>query len=89
MVRVFRISRWCGGLRQTTADHPQQRDSLLRDNVVVHTGKILSLKRFKNDASEVKAGFECGISIANYNDLKPGDVIEAFATERDDAAAVA
>jgi len=62
---------------------------LLRDNTVVHTGKILSLKRFKNDASEVKAGFECGISIANYNDLKPGDVIEAFATERDDAAAVA
>jgi translation initiation factor IF-2 len=57
---------------------------LLRDNKVVHTGKILSLKRFKNDASEVKAGFECGISIANFNDIKPGDVIEAFATERDE-----
>jgi translation initiation factor IF-2 len=55
---------------------------LLRDNVVIHTGKIESLKRFKNDASEVKAGFECGISLANYNDLKPGDVIEAFVTER-------
>jgi translation initiation factor IF-2 len=55
---------------------------LLRDNVVVHTGKIESLKRFKNDASEVKQGFECGISIANYNDIKPGDVIEAFGTER-------
>jgi translation initiation factor IF-2 len=62
---------------------------LLRDSKIVHTGKILSLKRFKNDASEVKAGFECGISIANYNDLKPGDVIEAFATERDETAAVA
>ena len=74
------------------ADGILTRDSavrILRDNVVVHTGKILSLKRFKNDASEVKAGFECGISIANYNDLKPGDVIEAFARERDDAAAVA
>ena len=55
---------------------------LLRDNVVVHTGKIDSLKRFKNDASEVKAGFECGISLANYQDLKPGDIIEAFAMER-------
>jgi translation initiation factor IF-2 len=62
---------------------------LLRDNVVVHTGKIDALKRFKNDASEVKQGFECGISIVNFNDIKQGDVIEAFVTERDDTAAVA
>jgi translation initiation factor IF-2 len=55
---------------------------LLRDNVVIHTGKVSSLKRFKDDASEVKAGLECGIGIANYNDLKPGDVIEFFTTER-------
>jgi translation initiation factor IF-2 len=55
---------------------------LLRDNVVIHTGKVEGLKRFKNDASEVKAGFECGVSIANYNDVKPGDVIEAFVTEK-------
>jgi translation initiation factor IF-2 len=59
---------------------------LLRDNIVVHTGKIESLKRFKNDASEVKAGFECGIAITNFNDIKPGDIIEAFTTERDTAA---
>ncbi len=62
---------------------------LLRDNVLIHTGKIESLKRFKNDASEVKSGFECGISLANYNDLKPGDVIEAFVTERVAAEAMA
>jgi translation initiation factor IF-2 len=62
---------------------------LLRDNVLIHTGKIESLKRFKNDASEVKSGFECGISIANYNDIKPGDVIEAFVTERVAAEAMA
>jgi translation initiation factor IF-2 len=49
---------------------------------VVHTGKIAALKRFKNDASEVKSGFECGISLENFNDIKLGDVIEAFATER-------
>jgi translation initiation factor IF-2 len=55
---------------------------LLRDNVVIHTGKVSSLKRFKDDASEVKAGFECGIGIAGYNDVKPADVIEFFTTER-------
>jgi translation initiation factor IF-2 len=58
------------------------RVRLLRDNVVIHTGTVASLKRFKDDASEVKNGLECGIGIANYNDLKPGDVIEFFTTEK-------
>ena len=55
---------------------------LLRDNVVIHTGRVSSLKRFKDDASEVKSGLECGIGIAGYNDVKPGDVIEFFTTEK-------
>ncbi len=55
---------------------------LIRDNVVVYTGKLGSLKRFKDDASEVKQGFECGISIANYNDVKEGDIIEFFVVEK-------
>jgi len=55
---------------------------LLRDNIVIHTGKVGSLKRFKDDASEVKAGFECGIGIEGFNDIKPNDVIEAFEMER-------
>jgi translation initiation factor IF-2 len=62
-----------------------RRDSevrLLRDNVVAFKGKVASLRRFKDDASEVRNGMECGISIANYNDVKVGDVIEAFSTER-------
>jgi translation initiation factor IF-2 len=62
-----------------------KRDSdvrLLRDNVVVFTGKVSSLKRFKDDASEVRNGMECGIGIHNYNDVKAGDVIEAFGTEK-------
>ena len=62
-----------------------KRDSevrLLRDNVVVFKGKVSSLRRFKDDASEVRNGMECGISIANYGDIKIGDVIEAFVTER-------
>jgi translation initiation factor IF-2 len=55
---------------------------LLRDNVVIHTGKVSSLKRFKDDATEVKSGLECGIGIAGFNDLKPGDSIEFFTTEK-------
>ena len=54
---------------------------LLRDNVVVHEGKIDSLKRFKDDAKEVNTGYECGIGIENYNDIKENDVIECFVME--------
>ena len=62
-----------------------KRDSdvrLIRDGVQVYKGKIASLKRFKDDASEVRNGMECGIAISNFNDVKRGDVIEAFVTER-------
>ena len=55
---------------------------LIRDHVVVHEGKIGSLRRFKDDVSEVKAGFECGIAFERYHDIKVGDVIEAFVVER-------
>jgi translation initiation factor IF-2 len=55
---------------------------LLRDNVVVWEGKLASLKRFKDDVSEVKAGFECGMGLQNFNDVKVGDVIEVFQMER-------
>ena len=51
---------------------------LLRDNVVVWTGELDSLKRFKDDAKEVKSGFECGLSLKNYNDIKEGDQLEVF-----------
>jgi translation initiation factor IF-2 len=54
---------------------------LLRDNVVMYEGKISSLKRFKDDVKEVLTGYECGIGIEKYNDVKIGDVIEAFTTE--------
>jgi translation initiation factor IF-2 len=52
---------------------------LLRNGRIVHTGVLSSLKRFKDDAREVREGFECGIKLADYNDIQPGDVIEAFA----------
>jgi translation initiation factor IF-2 len=55
---------------------------LLRDNVVIYEGKIGSLRRFKDDVSEVKSGLECGIGFERFNDLKIGDIIEGFAMER-------
>ncbi len=54
---------------------------LLRDNVVVYEGKISSLRRFKEDVSEVRNGFECGIGLEQFQDVKPGDIIEAFVRE--------
>jgi translation initiation factor IF-2 len=66
--------------RITRAGDTQAR--LVRDNVVVYEGKVGSLRRFKDDVSEVKSGFECGIGFERFNDIKVGDVIEVFAMER-------
>ncbi len=54
---------------------------VVRDNIVIYTGRVGSLRRFKDDAKEVVQGFECGIGVENYNDLKIGDVLEAFVIE--------
>ena len=54
---------------------------LIRDGVVVYDGKIASLRRFKDDVSEVRDGFECGIGIENFQDIKEGDLIEAYEVE--------
>jgi translation initiation factor IF-2 len=82
---LFRIPKvgTIAGCRVT--DGSIKRDSeirLIRDGVEVFKGKLNSLKRFKDDAREVSIGMECGIGIANFNDVKVGDTIEAFATER-------
>ena len=82
---TFRITKVGAVAGCQVIDGVIPRDSemrLLRDNVVVHTGKIGSLRRFKDDVSEVKIGMECGITLDNYSDVKQGDVIEAFVTER-------
>lgn len=55
---------------------------LIRDSIVVYEGKIASLRRFKDDVREVRAGYECGILIENYNDVKVGDIIEAYVMEK-------
>ena len=82
---TFRISKvgavaGCLVLDGTIQSRSDMR--LLRDNIVVHTGKVSSLRRFKDDVSEVKANQECGITLDNYSDIKQGDIIEAFTTER-------
>ncbi len=58
--------------------HRNTRIRLIRDGIVVHTGELGSLKRFKDDVKEVNSGYECGLNIANYNDLKVGDIIEGY-----------
>ena len=55
---------------------------LIRDNVVVFEGRLGSLRRFKDDVREVQQGYECGISIENFNDIKAGDVIEAYTIDK-------
>jgi translation initiation factor IF-2 len=58
------------------------RVRLLRDDIVIHDGSLGSLKRFKDDVREVREGFECGIGIEGYNDLRESDVIEAYEIEQ-------
>ena len=54
---------------------------LIRDGVVVYTGEIEALKRFKDDVKEVKSGYECGVGLEGYNDVKVGDLFEAYIME--------
>ena len=51
---------------------------LIRDGVVIYTGELASLKRFKDDVKEVSKGYDCGTQVKNYNDIKEGDILEAF-----------
>ncbi len=92
VLETFRIPKVGTVAGCRVSDGLIKRDSevrLLRDNVVVFKGKVGSLRRFKDDTSEVRNGMECGISIANYGDVKVGDVIEAFVTERIAAEVIA
>ena len=81
---VFRVSKLgtvAGCLLEEGKATSTSKARLLRDNIVVYTGKLASLRRFKDDVSEVRAGQECGMLLHNYNDVKQGDVIELFRTE--------
>jgi translation initiation factor IF-2 len=82
---IFKISKVGTVAGCYVSDGVVRRDSqirVVRDGEVIHTAKIEALKRFKNDASEVKNGLECGISLVNYNNINVGDILEAFTLER-------
>jgi translation initiation factor IF-2 len=79
--QVFRISKVGAVAGCYVLEGLVKRNSMvrvLRDHVVIHSGELDSLKRFKDDAREVKAGFECGLSIKNYDDIKVGDQLEIY-----------
>jgi translation initiation factor IF-2 len=82
---VFRISRVGAIAGCMVTDGKIERSSqvrLIRDGKVVHTGKLESLKRFKDDAKEVVEGYECGIKVSGHDDIRKGDVIESFAVQK-------
>ena len=76
--KVSKIGSIAGCMVTTGVVRRSARLRLLRDNVVIFTGELESLKRFKDDVREVKEGFECGLNIKNYNDIQENDVLEFF-----------
>ena len=79
--RVPKFGTIAGGYVQDGLVRRKANVRLLRDNVVVYEGEIDSLRRFKEDVNEVKGGYECGLSIANFNDVKVGDVVQVYDRE--------
>ena len=79
--KVFKVAKVGNVAGCVVVDGKVRRDSnirIVRDGVVTYEGKLASLKRFKDDAKEVVAGQECGLGIENFNDIKEGDIVEAF-----------
>ena len=84
VLEVFEVSKVgkVAGCRVTNGKVERgQHVRLIRDNVVIHEGKLATLKRFKDEAREVAAGQECGMSFENYEDMRKGDVIECYRVE--------
>ena len=80
--RISKVGTIAGCYVQEGKVTRESRVRVLRDNVVVHEGHVRSVRRFKEDVPEVKFGTECGISVENFNDIKVGDVLEAYTVER-------
>ena len=81
-VPKFGTAAGCMVTDGTIARSGDAQARLVRDGVVIHEGRIGSLRRFKDDVSEVKAGFECGLAFERFADLKVGDVVESFTVEK-------
>ena len=79
--RVSKVGTIAGSFVTEGRIDRKARGRVVRDGIVVYDGEISSLKRFKDDVKEVRDNFECGIGIANFNDIKVGDVIECYSVE--------
>ena len=77
--KITKVGTVAGALVTDGKIHRSDKIRVIRDGIVIHTGSINALKRFKDDVKEVGLNFDCGISIVNFNDLKEGDLLEAFA----------
>ena len=76
--KVSKVGTIAGCMVQDGKINRNSRVRLIRDGVVVYTGELGSLKRFKDDVKEVAKGYECGLNIANFNDIKVDDIVEAY-----------
>jgi len=76
--KVSRVGTVAGCMVTSGKIHNKSRVRVIRDGIVIHTGELSSLKRFKDDVKEVSKGYECGLTIKNFNDIREGDQIEAF-----------
>ena len=81
MITSFTLGEKLSSIFQFILDGKINRNSkirIIRDGVVLHTGELASLKRFKDDVKEVATNYECGLNIQNYNEIEVGDIVEAF-----------
>ncbi len=76
--KISKVGTVAGALVTEGKVHAKDKARVVRDGIVIHTGDINALKRYKDDAKEVAAGLECGISLVNFNDIQQGDIIETF-----------
>ncbi len=80
--KVSHVGTVCGCYVQDGKIQRGCKVRVLRDNIVIHEGELASLKRFKDDVREVQTNYECGLSVEKFNDIKEGDIIEAFIMEQ-------
>ena len=78
MFKISKVGTVAGGLVTEGKVHNKDKARVVRDGIVIHTAPIDALKRYKDDVKEVASGFECGLSLVNFNDIQEGDIIETF-----------
>jgi translation initiation factor IF-2 len=81
VIKVTRVGKIAGCMVQEGKITRDAEIRLVRDGIVIHEGRLESLKRFKDDVREVQEGFECGLTVLNYPDIQEGDILEAFRKE--------